>query len=511
MIANGSQKQHDRAAVRSGDEVERRGGFYAIGTDNNEVAIVLQRYIRRDHTILPVEHTTPDSEVPEQEGDTTQDGRARKGRRLSTLPPEAGRPMGPPPEAKTRRPEAAVPPEGAVYPLEPATPPEPDARRTADAHAYDRTVHQEGRRTDHSPVSIVVVALLAGVLGAAVTVGTLAVGGVFDRPSTVVSESPALIQPIQIVVSGDTTSTAAAVAQKVVPSIVTVEVGSENGDDPFNAFASGSGVVLSMDGFIVTNHHVIANAQRAQVVLQNGGIYEARIIGSDPLTDLAVLRIDATTLTPIELGTTTALSIGDQAVAVGNQLGLPGGASVTVGVVSAFDREVQIGPNELLFGMLQTDAPIQRGSSGGALVDQTGRLIGITTAIGVTDAGAEGVGFAIPVESVRRITDEIIESGQVRHAFLGVRLQDHFVARDGAQFPAGAEIVEFVPPSGAQAAGLESGDLLTLINGMVVLTTEDIVNELRRFRVGDTITFEVVRDGATFTAEVILGERPGDL
>lgn len=458
-----------------------------------------------------MEHTTPDSEVPEQEGGTSQDAHARKGRRLSTLPPEAGRPMGPPPEADTVRPEAPVPTHGSVYRLDPAPPPEAGARQPSDAYGHGGTIHQEGRRIGRSPASIVVVGLLAGVLGAAVTVGALAVGGVLDRQSPVILESPAIIRPAEIVVGGEATSTAAAVAQKVVPSIVTVEVGSENGDDPFDAFASGSGVVLSTDGLIVTNHHVIAGAQRAQVVLQNGAIYEARIIGSDPITDLAVLRIDATGLTPIELGTTTTLNIGDQAVAVGNPLGLPGGASVTVGVVSAFDREVQIGPSDLLFGMLQTDAPITRGSSGGALVDQTGRLIGITTAIGVTDAGAEGVGFAIPVELMRRITDEIIESGQVRHAFLGVRLQDHFVSRDGAQFPAGAEIIEFVPPSGAQSAGLESGDLLTMINGMVVHTTEDIVNELRRFRVGDTITFEVVRDGATFTAEVILGERPGEL
>jgi S1-C subfamily serine protease len=158
--------------------------------------------------------------------------------------------------------------------------------------------------------------------------------------------------------------------------------------------------------------------------------------------------------------------------------------------------------------MLQTDAPITRGSSGGALVDDQGRLIGITTAIGVTDAGAEGVGFAIPVELVTRITDEIIEQGFVQHTFLGVLLQDHFEPRDGAQVPEGAVIIDFVDPSGARDAGLALGDRLTLINGRTVHTKEDIINELRKFRVGDSVTFEADRAGSTIAIDVILGERP---
>jgi S1-C subfamily serine protease len=462
-----------------------------------------------------VDDTTagPDSSGRDDEfGDAAEESRAPERGRLSTLPPEAGRPIGPPPAEPGSRLRTGMPvPGAAAYPLEPAAPPDTGQWRPADiAMAGRSTAHRGGERPRRSPLTAVFVGLIAGVLGAAVTVASLAVGGVFNRPNTIVREVPVPGSPPQIIVDGTATSPAAAVAQKVVPSIVSVEVASDNGNDTFSAFASGSGVVLSRDGLIVTNHHVIEDADLAQVILQNGAIYDARVVGSDPVTDLAVLQVEQATLMAIELGSTTSLGIGDQAIAVGNPLGLPGGASVTVGVVSAFDREVVVGPAQTLYGMLQTDAPITKGSSGGALVDGAGRLIGITTAIGVTDAGAEGVGFAIPVELVTRITDELIETGTVRHAFLGVRLQDFFVQSNGATVPAGAVIVEFVTPSGARDAGLEQDDRLTLINGAPVLTGDDVVNELRKFRVGDTVVFEVVRGETTFTADVILGERPED-
>lgn len=397
--------------------------------------------------------------------------------------------------------------------MEPSIPPG-EVRRIVGATGGDRRqIHPVASQVRSGRGSYVLVGIASGVLAAALTVAGLAIAGIFDRPETIVQQVAAPSQPAQIIVDGDASSTAAAVALKVKVSVVAVEVGSENEDNNFIPFASGSGVILTDDGLIVTNHHVIEDADLARVILQDGVIYQARIIGSDPITDLAILQIDATGLIPIEVGSTGELAIGDQAVAIGNPLGLPGGASVTVGVISAFDREVTVGstPEDRLFGMLQTDAPITRGSSGGALVDDRGRLIGITTAIGVTDAGAEGVGFAIPVELVTRITDEIIERGFVRHPFLGVLLQDHFEERNGAQFPEGAVIMEFVDPSGARDAGLEVGDRLTVINGRVVHTKEDIINELRNFRVGDTITFEVIRDGAMFGTEVVLGERPGEI
>jgi S1-C subfamily serine protease len=273
--------------------------------------------------------------------------------------------------------------------------------------------------------------------------------------------------------------------------------------------------VLSADGLIVTNQHVVAEADRVQVIFRDGRIYEAEIVGSDQRTDLAVLRIPASGLMPIEIGATETAQIGEVAVAVGSPLGLEGGPSLSVGVISAFGRQVSTGPdpNERLFDMLQTDAPITQGSSGGALVDGSGRLLGITSAIGISSAGAEGIGFAIPVELVTRITDEIIETGTVAHAFLGVSLNNAFEQRgDGAQMPSGAIVANFaVTPSAAAEAGLEEGDVIVGYNDKPVRVRDDLISGLRRLRVGDTVTLDVVRGAERLAIEVVLGTRPDDL
>ena len=227
-------------------------------------------------------------------------------------------------------------------------------------------------------VTIAGVGLLAGIAGAALTALAFAGSDAFQSTDTTAAQpvvqtvvappTTAQLPPVRteiVTPSGDPT-TAAAVAQKVVPSIVTVEIGDEGSDGVLTVIASGSGVVLTEQGLIVTNHHVIEDADETQVVFQDGRIYRADLIGSDPVTDLAVLSIDAANLTPIELGQTASLVIGDTAIAVGNPLGLAGGPSLTVGVVSAQNREVIISEavGGILYGMLQTDAPITRGSSG---------------------------------------------------------------------------------------------------------------------------------------------------
>jgi len=343
----------------------------------------------------------------------------------------------------------------------------------------------------------------------------LATGAIGDEEPLAVptTDQPNVVEITEIVTDTGGSTTAAAVGRKVVPSVVTVEIGNTAADGTFNAFAKGSGVVLSTNGRIVTNDHVVQDADEIRVVLQDGRIYPAQLRGSDALTDLAVVTVDSTDLLPIELGSTADLVIGDTAIAVGNPLGLQGGASLTVGVVSAFDREVTVaeGANGRLYGMLQTDAPITRGSSGGALVDAQGRLMGITTAIGVSDAGAEGIGFAIPVELMTRITDEIVETGDVRHAFLGVSLQNYFEDENGSQIPAGAAITSIEPDTGADAATLDVGDRIIFIDTNPIVTGEDVVNGLRRYRVGDTVKLTVVRDDQTIIVDVVLGERPENL
>jgi S1-C subfamily serine protease len=270
--------------------------------------------------------------------------------------------------------------------------------------------------------------------------------------------------------------------------------------------------VILEDGYIVTNHHVIEGATTSRIVLQDGRTYDAEIIGSDAITDLAVLKVEIDGLTPIDFGSTEDLTIGRMAVAVGNPLGQEGGASLTVGVISALSRTVAFNNSPALYGMLQTDAPITSGSSGGALVDENGNLIGITAAIGVSQAGAEGIGYAIPVELVERVTKEIIETGTVKHGFIGIIGTNYIAdAEDGALVPAGAEITELWDEySAAGDAGFVPGDAIVEVNGVRISTMEDLVVQLRLFRVGDEIMLTATRDGKPVRASVILDERPED-
>jgi S1-C subfamily serine protease len=234
-------------------------------------------------------------------------------------------------------------------------------------------------------------------------------------------------------------------------------------------------------------------------------------VGRDPRTDVAVLRVDAIGLTPIALGSSRDLAIGDQTIAVGSPLGLEGGPSVTSGVLSAFERRVRT-VNSELFGMLQTDAPITRGSSGGALVDSGGRLVGITTAFGVSDVGAEGLGFAIPVELVMRVADDIIQAGVASHAFLGISGSTFFEElADGAIAPAGVEVAEVLPATAAEASGIAAGDIILALGGEQVTTMDRLVIRLRFYRVGDSIVVDLIRDGESLEIELVLMERPEDV
>ncbi len=350
----------------------------------------------------------------------------------------------------------------------------------------------------------------AAVVGSVLTFVMLSVSGALDRPAPVIRPTDASFVEVREIVSDSGNSTAAAVGRKVTPSVVSVEIGVDTAQG-FRAIGGGSGVILDTNGLIVTNEHVVQDAETVKVVLHDGRIYDAEVVGVDTSTDLAVLRITGTDLLPIELGTTGDLTIGDVAIAVGNPLGLEGGASLTVGVVSAFERQVTAAGASTLFGMLQTDAPITQGSSGGALVDDHGRLVGITTAIGVSTAGAEGIGFAIPVELMQRVTEELITDGTVRQAFLGVELQNEFTeGADGSSVPSGALVAGLAPQAGtaAETAGVVTGDVIIAFEGQPITTRETLIAALRRLRVGDEVTMDVVRDGELVTLTVVLGENP---
>lgn len=294
-------------------------------------------------------------------------------------------------------------------------------------------------------------------------------------------------------------SDASAVAVRAIPSVVTVEVAGSGG------VGSGSGVVYDDNGRILTNHHVIEVGSDYRVVLSDGRTYAARLLGSDPFTDLAVLEIDAQGLPAIELGSTEQLEVGVPAIAVGSPLGLEGGPSLSVGVISSLQRIVQTQPDITLYGMLQTDAPITQGSSGGALVDSQGRLIGITTAVGVSSVGVEGIGFATPVEIVERVADEIIAAGDASQPILGITGQTEYgPTGDGGEQPIGVTVLTVGDGSPAAIAGLASGDTITSVQGVAVHTMEDLIAQLRRYSAGADVMLSLDGPGSL---TVTLGDR----
>lgn len=351
-------------------------------------------------------------------------------------------------------------------------------------------------------VGVVVLSAAVGAAGAsAVLLAT------DDDPAPTVTA----VTTVPVATTAAVPGTAADVAARVIPSIVTVEVATVAAEE-FVPDATGSGVVVSGDGTIVTNEHVVEGAVAIRVVFPDGRTYQANLVGADALSDLAVISIEATGLSPVAIGSSRSLAVGDPAIAIGSPLGLEGGPSVTVGVVSAFDRTLRTSEDSQLFGLIQTDAPITRGSSGGALVDTAGRLIGITTAIGVSDVGAEGLGFAIPVEMVQRVTEDLIALGRSPSPFLGISGSTFFESRpDGAMAPAGVAVAEVIAGTAAEEAGLAAGDTIVSFDGDPVTTMDRLVVSLRYYRVGDTITLGVRRDGADLAIEVTLRERPADL
>jgi putative serine protease PepD len=398
----------------------------------------------------------------------------------------------------------------------------PDADQAAAATSYSRpspqSVGQPATPTAPTRAATFGVALVASMLGALLLLGGLWAFGVFDDPvnpaipatTAAPSAAPVATQPPVGLIEPTGGYDPVQVGNRVVPSVVAIEVGDEV-DGEFSRVASGSGVIIDSSGLIVTNNHVVEGSTAVQVTLFDGRIFDATVEGTDPITDLALLKIEATGLTPIAIGNTDQLSIGSGAIAIGSPLALVGGPSLSVGVISAFDREVNTQSNRL-FGMLQTDAAINPGSSGGALVNDRGELIGIVTAVAVSDRGPEGIGFATPVEVMTRIIDELRATGTVRHAFLGI-IGATYVAdlEDGSMRPSGAEIVDFAPDSAAQDAGLQIGDTIVAVDGVEYRTMDSLIIALRFYSVGDTIQVEVIRNGEEVTVPVILGERPDDL
>lgn len=354
--------------------------------------------------------------------------------------------------------------------------------------------------------NIWVVGLLSGVIGALLATSLIALAGPRDRTVTVTAVER-LVTPAGVTGAASTPSAdVVGIAERIRPAIVQVVIEDESGDE-----GSGSGVIFRSDGMVLTNNHVIAGAERIEVLLADGREVRAELVGGDPETDIAVIRLsDARDLATAPLGSTSDLKVGQLAIAIGSPLGLAGGPSVSVGVISALGREVVGTDGPPLRDMIQTDAPITQGSSGGALLDRYGSVIGITTAIAVSEVGAEGLGFATPIDVARHVAGQLVDKGRVDHVYLGIQGEDLDQATAAKLAVKGGALVrEVVEGSPADKAGLVPRDVITAVDGKPVSGFGALIVLLRTRAPGDEVEVTIVRDGRSLTKRATLAEKPG--
>ncbi len=269
----------------------------------------------------------------------------------------------------------------------------------------------------------------------------------------------------------------------------------------------GSGVIFSAKGYILTNYHVIAGANEVEVMLSNGRSAAASLVGSDPDTDLAVLKIQLPDVPAITLGDSEHLQVGDVVLAIGNPYGV--GQTVTQGIVSATGRK-RLGINTYE-NFIQTDAAINPGNSGGALVNSRGELVGINTAIFSRTGGSQGIGFAIPANLARKVLTEVIENGHVVRGWLGISMNDLTPDRAreaGLENPYGVVVAALFEDSPARRAGLKPGDILLAVNSEQVYDARQMLDLIARVKPGDKISLKGIRNGRPFNAEAEVAQRP---
>ncbi|MSO78378.1 MAG: PDZ domain-containing protein [Acidimicrobiia bacterium] len=336
--------------------------------------------------------------------------------------------------------------------------------------------------------------------------GALAAGGVFlatddDTTPAQSSASQAVIsRPSSTLDGGSDIASLLATAE---PAVVAITVGQGPGT---GAGGAGTGFVITADGFIVTNNHVVEGQTRIEVAFTDGETMSARTVGRDPSVDLAVLKVDGTNLAFIELGDSDAVQVGDEVVAIGNALALEGGLSVTRGIISGTNRTVRTNEGSTLVGMLQTDAAINFGNSGGPLIDAEGRVIGVNTAI---DADAQNVGFAIPISRAKPVIDDL-RAGR-KPAFLGVSTQNVTPALSrelGLDVDSGAYVTQVTQGTPADRIGIQEGDVIVQIGDDAIETSADVLTAVRSHRPGDDVEVIVDRNGERITLTATLRERP---
>lgn len=292
------------------------------------------------------------------------------------------------------------------------------------------------------------------------------------------------------------------VVVNVQDSVVEINVSSSRSgflNQPISSQSAGSGVIFTSDGYIVTNNHVIEGADEIHVKLKDGQSYNARIIGSDVKSDLAVLKIDAENLMAATFGDSNSILVGDTAIVIGNPLGELGG-SVTSGIISALDREINIENQPM--NLLQTNAEINPGNSGGGLFNSAGELVGIVNAK-TSATSIEGIGFAIPINDAKVIIEELVKNGYVSNrATLGIYTKE--LSLDTSEYKAGLYVKEVIDDSGAQKAGIKAYDRIVSVDGKEVSTYTDLIKILKKLSPNDTIEVAVERNSELITFKVTL-------
>ncbi|PKB72630.1 MAG: hypothetical protein BZY75_05985 [SAR202 cluster bacterium Io17-Chloro-G7] len=307
--------------------------------------------------------------------------------------------------------------------------------------------------------------------------------------------------------------------EKARPAVVSIvaEIVTRNFFGPSSRFGSGTGVIFDSQGLVLTNNHVISGSNEITVTLDDGRQFQAEVIGADILSDLAVLRISGEGYMALRLDETEdrVLRVGDWVIAIGNALALPGGPTVTVGVVSALGRSIESTPGVTLYDLIQTDTVINPGNSGGPLIDLRGSLVGINTAVqrlSASGSAVQGIGFAIGVDTASQVAQQLVELGYVRWAWMGVFLADlipELAAEVGLPIREGVVIQDTIVDGPADQAGIRPGDIIVSADGHKLATVSDLTRLLKQeFRAGQDIDIEIFRDEGNELVTLELGERP---
>ncbi|KUO74198.1 MAG: trypsin [Desulfosporosinus sp. BRH_c37] len=351
--------------------------------------------------------------------------------------------------------------------------------------------------------------LISAVIGGLTTVSALP----YIYPanvSPIQAKNPSSFTPVVYSANG-TNFPVAQIAKNVGPAVVGVSnfqsSRSTFGNSGLQEAGSGSGFVIdAQKGYIATNNHVIDGAQKITVSLSDGRNLDAKVIGADPRTDLAVLQVsDVSNLTAVNIGDSSKVEVGESVVAIGNPGGDEFARSVTTGVISATNRTLDL-QGEAGFELLQTDAAINPGNSGGPLVDYQGQVIGINSAK-YAETGFEGMGFSIPISDAMPIIQQLIKSGVAKHPALLVSINDQYnTYAQSNNKPQGAYISAVTPNGPAAKAGLVTGDIITKINNVAVQNSSDLVHQIYKYKVGDKIDVTYSRNGQTTQVQATLGE-----